>query len=524
MNHTARVLGWLVLGLLVLARPGAAAAAGAGDAGRGQGLYARKCAVCHGAEGRGDGPAQLVLFPRPRDLTSGKFKIRSTPTLPTDEDLLRVVTRGIPGTSMPSWAALTEAERRDLVAYVKTLSPVFRDQAPGKPIVMAAPPPRTSRLLALGRKFYAEAECLKCHGAGGRGDGESADTLLDDWGQAIVPYDFTVPGRMKAGNTVSDVYRTLRVGIGGTPMPAYGDALSEEETWALAYYVLSLARGPAPGPAAPAEAGTVRVRRVIGDLPADPTAAVWRTAALQPVPLRTLWLRPRPVEQVRVAALHNGREIGFLLEWDDPVADQAALGVEQFRDAAAVQFPAHPVALHGPGHPEPGYVMGDRNAPVNLWHWKADWQLDLARWRDREDRFPAVVVDSMPFVRGLSPSDPGVATAPTDRHDPLFLTGQAGGNPMSRPRRSAVENLIAAGIGTLTSQPPGAQVVAGQGRWVGGRWRMVMVRPLRTPNAGDAHFAPGEHAAVAFAVWDGAGGDRNGQKAVSVWQRLVLDR
>jgi len=513
--------------ILTLALAGAAGAlaggatAARGDATKGEALYARKCAVCHGETGKGDGPAEFVLFPRPRDLTSGIFKVRSTRTLPTDGDLFRVITRGIPGTAMPAWDFLTEAERWDLVAYIKGLSPVFGERAAGPPLAIPPPPRQTRALLALGERFYADAGCVECHGPSGRGDGTSAPTLTDDWGHPIVPYDFTISGRMKAGGTARDIYRTLLTGIGGTPMPSYADSLSEKEMWGLAYYVLSLAKGPATKPLP--ESGTLTVRRVAGDLPLDPHARVWRAARLQPVGLRTLWLRPKTIDRVRVAVLHNGREIGFLLEWDDPIADQAALGVQEFRDAAAVQFPLRPVALHAHGHPEPSYAMGEAQGPVNIWHWKADWQLDLARHRDLEDRYPAVAVDDVPFVRGMRSSDPGAILAPADRHDPLFLAARAAGNPMALPRRSAVENLNAAGLGTITSQPAEAQVIRGEGRWAGGKWRVVMVRALRTGNPRDAQFEPGQATTAAFAVWDGAQRDRDGQKAVSLWQRLRIE-
>lgn len=500
-----RIGGLLILALgFAAAAGGLAGAAGPrGDAAKGEALYAQKCAVCHGATGKGDGPAEFVLFPRPRDLTRGIFKIRSTPTLPTDQDLFRVISRGIPGTAMPAWDFLTEAERWDLVAYVKGLSPVFRERAAGAPLTIPPPPRPTRALLALGERLYADAGCVECHGPSGRGDGPSAPTLTDEWGNPIVPYDFTIPGRMKAGSTARDVYRTLLTGIGGTPMPSYADSLSAEEAWGLAYYVLSLAK--VPPKQALAETGTVRVRRVRGELPADPGASVWQRAPRQAVPLRTLWLRPMTIDRVRVAALHNGKEIGFLLEWDDPIQDQAVLGIAEFRDAAAIQFPLRPPA--DAARPEPSYVMGDREAPVNIWHWKADWQLDRARQLDMEDRYPAMVVD-----------DGSVA-----RNDPLFLTARAAGNPMALPRRSAVENLNAAGLGTLTSQPPEAQVIRGEGRWAGGRWQVVMVRALKTGNPRDVQFEPGLATAAAFAVWDGAQGDRDGQKAVSVWQRLLLE-
>jgi DMSO reductase family type II enzyme heme b subunit len=95
---------------------------------------------------------------------------------------------------------------------------------------------------------------------------------------------------------------------------------------------------------------------------------------------------------------------------------------------------------------------------------------------------------------------------------------------MSLPRRSPVESLNATGVGTITSQPPEAQVVKGEGRWTGGKWRVVMVRSLKTGSPRDAQLEPGQTTAVAFAVWDGAQRDRDGQKAVSVWQKLSIEK
>lgn len=222
-------------------------AAEKGDPKAGKVEYNIHCAVCHGTSGKGDGSVEFALFPKPRDLTSGKFKIRSTPTLPTDQDLFRVISRGIPGTGMPSWASLSEAERWDLVAFVKTLSPVFQQAGPAVPSALPKATPQTPELLSLGKFFslgkqlYQDAGCIECHGATGRGDGPKADSLKDEWGYRIIPYDFT-SGRMKRGNAVEDVYQTLMNGMGGTPMPSYADSLSEEETWALAFYAWSLAR------------------------------------------------------------------------------------------------------------------------------------------------------------------------------------------------------------------------------------------------------------------------------------------
>jgi len=81
--------------LVLMAAPAAADPATA--------VYNHACAWCHGKDGRGDGPAAFsiakYLSPRPRDLTRGRFELRSTASgeLPTDEDLLCTLEHGIPG-------------------------------------------------------------------------------------------------------------------------------------------------------------------------------------------------------------------------------------------------------------------------------------------------------------------------------------------------------------------------------------------------------------------------------------------
>ena len=483
--------------------------------------YQQKCAVCHGTEGKGNGPAAYLLYPKPRDFVSGKFKIRSTLTVPTDEDLFRTITNGIPGTSMPSWAALSAQDRKALVAYVKSFSPVFAE-VPGAPVAIPKPPKRTPQLLALGKKFYTEAGCFDCHGTSGKGDGPAAATLKDEWGYPIVPYDFTIPGKMKGGSTVGDIYRTLQVGVGGTPMPSYGDSLTEEETWALAYYTLSLAKEPLREPAS-AQPGTIVSKFRAGDLPLDPLASAWAKLPVARVHLDPLWIRKRAVDEVRVRSLHNGQEIALLLEWDDPIADQSVIRSEDFRDAAAMQFPVASVKLDGAEHAEPSYTMGDTHGLVNIWHWKADWEADLARFRDIQDRYPGMAADTYLFRQGGPVGEPSseIVKAPTSTHDPTYLTGWGAGNLLSNPSRSSsVEDLNALGFGTLTSQPPEDQNVRGKGIWQGGKWRVLFVRTMKSPSDRDTQFLPGHSLPIAFAIWDGSEGDRDGQKAVSLWQHL----
>ena len=65
---------------------------------KGEEVFKRECVVCHGEKAQGDGTAAYLLFPKPRNLTRSVFKVRSTPTgePPTDEDLFRTLTEGLP--------------------------------------------------------------------------------------------------------------------------------------------------------------------------------------------------------------------------------------------------------------------------------------------------------------------------------------------------------------------------------------------------------------------------------------------
>lgn len=207
---------------------------------RGREVFTAHCVGCHGARGDGAGRAATFLSPLPRDFTAGVFKFRSTPSgsLPTDGDLYRTITRGVRWTAMPTWHEVPDKERLAVVAYLKTFSKRWTEDAAEPAVVLPAPPKATPELLARGKALYAQAKCAECHGETGRGDGPSADTLQDDFQRPIRPVDFT-RGQFKGGGSVTDVYRTMTTGLDGTPMPSFADSMSDPERWAIAYYVLS---------------------------------------------------------------------------------------------------------------------------------------------------------------------------------------------------------------------------------------------------------------------------------------------
>jgi len=218
----------------------------------GQEVYRRRCEGCHGVSGDGNGPAAAFLEVRPRNFQYGLFKFRVTPTgsLPTDGDLMRTLNRGVRGTAMPSFHMLSNKDRMAAIQYIKyelsvdrsdpdNLYAYFAEERPEQPFYLGHPPDASPDIVAQGKEAWQNAKCWECHGDTGKGDGEKADEMEDDFGFWIPPANLT-KGLFKSGAGVKDIYRTITTGINGTPMPSYADSISEEERWALSYYVLTL--------------------------------------------------------------------------------------------------------------------------------------------------------------------------------------------------------------------------------------------------------------------------------------------
>src|SRR2546430_1689207 len=133
----------------------------------GQRVFARYCAVCHGPDGRGNGPAAPSLIPRPRDLTLGLYKFKSTaPGIPpTDDDLVNIVTNGLQASAMPYFRdILTADEIRSVVAHVRTLSPRAPSAGKTTPITIAPRGAADAGSVARGAALFATT-CAGCHGS-----------------------------------------------------------------------------------------------------------------------------------------------------------------------------------------------------------------------------------------------------------------------------------------------------------------------------------------------------------------------
>ncbi len=225
------------------------------------------------------------------------------------------------------------------------------------------------------------------------------------------------------------------------------------------------------------------------------------------------------VEMLEVRGFHNGETIFFNLRWDDATKNERAITHAQFRDAVGLMFPLDIVTIS----PETPFSprMGDRGKPVNIWHWKADWEKELhvaGGYEHMEDEYPDMFSDF-----DFNPN-PIYFHKEAYESVPFMSGGIAGGSLLSQANRGrSVEDLNAVGFGTLTSQAH--QDVKGKGTWSDGKWNVVVYRPLITSDKNDVQFIPGMRTFFNVAVWNGHEGDRNGQKSISIrWRPLEIER
>lgn len=453
------------------------------DAERGKAVYDKWCAGCHGDNGEGTGEAAAFMLPRPRDFTRGDYQIRSTASgeLPTDADIRRMVDEGMPGTAMPGWASrLSETERSDVVSYLKTFSRFFDGAAP-EAIDFGSPPRVTEEGLAEGERVFQELECFKCHGDAGRGDGQSAPTLTDDWDFPIRAADLTEPWTFNGGGTVEQIYRRFRTGLNGTPMPSYSDALdaeivSEEQLWRVAQYVRSLAPRESP----PRVREVVRAEPVVGPLPSGPEDSVWDGVERFYIPVvgqiivKPRWFAPS-VDGLWVQALHNGESVAIRVVWHDPSSSpdpawqewldgvsmtmtdvDGPIPTTQPPDRLTVQFPMR----LSDGMERPYFLGGDTRRPVYMWQWASTSQ--------------------------------------------------------------GAEEGSATGLGTFVPFVTGSGLTQ-SARFSDGAWEVQFTRALVPSDTTALVFETGRAIPMAFFVADGSNGEDGARGAGSAWYQIYLD-
>jgi mono/diheme cytochrome c family protein len=456
--------------------------AAAQDVDRGREVYAKWCAGCHGDEGDGEGSAAAYMLPRPRDFTRGVYQIRTTANgeLPTDDDLRRVIDEGMPGTAMPGWKSqIGPGDRDAVIAYLKSFSRFFEGATP-QALEFGRGPRASSERIAEGAEVYRTLECFKCHGDAGKGDGQSAPTLSDDWDFPIRAANLTKGWAFNGGASAEQIYRRLRTGLDGTPMPSFvdvveGGIISDDQLWSLAHYVQSLS------PKLPPVREVIRATLVEGAVPATPDDSAWRATQAFYVPLvgqiivSPRWFTPR-VDGIWVRAIHNGEQLALHIAWDDPSQS-----------------------------PDPA------------------WQ----EWLERVAATVQQADGDVPAVQGPDRLMVQVPTTPAEGLErPYFLGGDAR-RPVHVWRWSSNPDQLEEGTGTGPGafQPAAAASGASHAaRFEQGQWRLVITRPLHPLDSMAAPvFEPGRAIPIAFRAADGSDGEDWLRSSVSAWYAIYLD-
>lgn len=119
-----------------------------------------------------------------------------------------------------------------LVLALVALGPLAGDEAGVPAAARTNPIEATEASLEQGRVLYQE-NCLQCHGPSGLGDGPVGLTLQPPPANLQV---HMVPGVHSDGQ----IFEWLTNGVPDTPMPAFGQTLSEEERWHVVNYIRTL--------------------------------------------------------------------------------------------------------------------------------------------------------------------------------------------------------------------------------------------------------------------------------------------
>lgn len=232
----------------------------------GHDTYQEYCIQCHGVNGDGNGPSSKGMYPPPRNLTQGIYKFANVVggELPHDEDFYRTINHGLNGSAMLPWD-LKGKRLEAVVDYIKTFAPQVwegSDKTLGTKFEIPKDPfGDTYKHIALekGKKVYhITAACTQCHrGYESKADisgfnqeinkvAMKSDEFAPDLYQVkpqdgefnykVIPPDFTFHPLRSITNVESIVVR-LMYGVNGSGMPGWKDVVTDEELWALAYYV-----------------------------------------------------------------------------------------------------------------------------------------------------------------------------------------------------------------------------------------------------------------------------------------------
>ena len=235
----------------------------------GKSVYTEYCMACHGVEGDGKGVASKGLVPPPRNFKKGIFKFGKVIAgdLPQDSHMVHIIQNGLNGSAMFPWD-ISKDQALAVWQYIKTFAPETwegKDKELGEELVAGKDPfglARKTYAIEKGKEVYhITAQCQACHRAyvskqelsditfkleGERLSSDDFDEEMyelklqdSEHDYRTLPPDFTWHW-VRSANTVEDIYVRLLSGVNGSGMPSWKGTITDEEIWAVSYYVKSL--------------------------------------------------------------------------------------------------------------------------------------------------------------------------------------------------------------------------------------------------------------------------------------------
>jgi len=230
-------------------------------------LYAQHCSGCHGSHGDGNGRGARHLFPRARNFRTERFRLASSVNaVATLDDVVAVIRRGMPGTSMRAYEELSDQQRVLLAQEVLRLRREGRRErlirsvedegdeidedeihhmvdswtVPGPAVSVPAIGPNDSQAVARGKDQYFALGCQNCHGDDGTGSPDLP--CYDERGISSKPRDL-VHDPFKGGPEAESLYLRIFVGMPGTAHPSCS-SVSVDRLVDLVHYCRWLSRAP----------------------------------------------------------------------------------------------------------------------------------------------------------------------------------------------------------------------------------------------------------------------------------------
>ncbi|MDP6656824.1 MAG: c-type cytochrome [Nitrospinaceae bacterium] len=482
---------------------------------KGKKVYFKRCVWCHGVEGGGDGPSADRLFTRPRNFIPGTFKIRVTDSgqLPTDNDLIKTVKNGLPGSAMPAWGEfLKEDEIQAVVQFVKSLvqDRDFNDEEDEEVELMefGSNPWGTTgpyhlgipqEAIDAGKEIFTKNKCFECHGGEGRGDGNP--TMKDDWGFPILAADWqqcwNFRGSRRNHFDPFNVVRTISTGLNGTPMPNFREKITVEDRWKLAAFVNSLCPRKKIDKLTSKPIPDFLISSVYteGDIVEKIDDPMWQSSDNDPLIIarsEEKAANPRrnyialagqitrgkrnfdpKVDNLWVSSRWNkDKGVYYLVEYHLRFLSSDA----GFPDAVAIQWPAKLQDLFGAE--KPYFIMGDSKKPVDVWR------------------------------ASFMPKDYNSTNAPKEEGYQLDVT---------------VDEFNGRGFDALEPKETEPTVKVVDSIFHQGRVKILFHRALTTDGEMDVQIPPEQFVPISFFQWAGDDKEKDEHMAISTWYYTILE-